>query len=304
MTAPPALARQRPAAPPPIRTVPEHAAEGGLKADYEAMKAAFGVPWMGVVAMAHAQYRHFYRTLWTGLEPVARSAAFLQGCAAMRLATERGVQADLPVRALAGPLHEAGYGAREVAEIRSVIEAFSHGNYPYLLLATLTRHLLSGGVLAGGAGPAGTVAATASAPLVLMEPHHADAPTRAVFADIQATLDLPVLNTDYRALARWPSYFSLAWTGLRPAIRTAPHAALSQGLHDQAVAIVRSLPNPAGLTAAALREAAARDAPVAEVLGMVELFQWLLPELAVNVACFRAQVAAGRPDQSGWPSLK
>ena len=43
--------------------------------------------------------------------------------------------------------------------------------------------------------------------LTLMEVHHGDAPTATVYADIRATLDLPVVNTDYRALARWPSYF-------------------------------------------------------------------------------------------------
>jgi hypothetical protein len=44
-----------------------------------------------------------------------------------------------------------------------------------------------------------------------MEYHHADASTRLVFDDVKTALGLPFLNTDYRALARWPSYFALAW---------------------------------------------------------------------------------------------
>ena len=38
---------------------------------------------------------------------------------------------------------------------------------------------------------------------------------RAVYDDIMATLGLPFVNTDYRALARWPSYFALAWSDLK-----------------------------------------------------------------------------------------
>lgn len=54
------------------------------------------------------------------------------------------------------------------------------------------------------------------------------------------------------------------------------------------------LPNPGGLTAAALRDAAARDpagAP-AEILALCRLFQWLLPGLVVNVAFLREQLRA------------
>lgn len=260
------------------------------------MKAAFGVPWMGVVAMAHAHYRSFYDTLWHGLEPIARSSAFRDGCARMRLLAEVGVQ-ELEPPPIEERLRRAGYADREIDEIRALLEVFSHGNYPYILLATLSRHLLAGGEFAGSEseiaadGAAGPLRPAGGSRLVLMEAHHADAPTRAIFEDIKATLALPVVNTDYRALARWPSYFALAWADLRPRIRTPAHAQLAGQLHDQALGIVRAFPNPAGLRADALRAAAARDACVEEVTGMVELFQWLLPELAVNVAFFRAQLA-------------
>ncbi len=45
-------------------------------------------------------------------------------------------------------------------------------------------------------------------PYLLMEPHHLDEPTRAVYEDIKNILQLPFVNTDYRAFARWPSYFA------------------------------------------------------------------------------------------------
>jgi hypothetical protein len=53
---------------------------------------------------------------------------------------------------------------------------------------------------------------------------------------------------------------------------------------------MQALPNPGGLTADALTDAAGKDASAAEVLEVVRLFQWLLPGLITNVAYFRSQL--------------
>jgi len=134
---------------PVIRTVPEHAATGELKRRYDAVKSAFDVPWMGVVAMAHTQYPRFFDALWEGFEPIAGTRAFQDACRAMRAATEAGVERSLGISPLAHRLQDLGYDPREIGEIRTIIEVFSHGNYPYILLATVSRYLLSGGSFRG-----------------------------------------------------------------------------------------------------------------------------------------------------------
>jgi hypothetical protein len=75
-----------------------------------------------------------------------------------------------------------------------------------------------------------------------MEYHHADASTRLVFDDVKTALGLPFLNTDYRALARWPSYFALAWADLRPRLQRGEYETLVAEIHEAAVSTVRSLP--------------------------------------------------------------
>ena len=105
------------------------------------------------------------------------------------------------------------------------------GNFPYLLLATLARLLLEGGELhtSHDNGIQREPASPRTAgKLVLMEYHHADASTRLVFDDVKAVLGLPFLNTDYRALARWPSYFALAWADLRPRLQRGEYETLEQ----------------------------------------------------------------------------
>jgi hypothetical protein len=126
-----------------------------------------------------------------------------------------------------------------------------------------------------------------------MESHHADDPTRGVYQDVKTVLQLPFVNTDYRAFARWPSYFALAWKDLRQKAGSPGHESICQACHDRIAGLVAAqLPNPGGFSSQALRQAAESDAGLEEVLQVCRLFQWLIPGLIVNVAYFRHQLQA------------
>ena len=286
------LPRLKPHPIPRVHPVPEFLAEGELKARYEDMKAVLRVPWMGVVTMSFAHYRAFYGSLWQGARTLCASADFTDACHRLRCLVEGKVSALGPPP-LRKRLVQIGYAQRELQEIDEIIEIFSEGNFPYILLATLARLLLEGGEL--HSSPTSGIQTAPALPrpsrkLILMEYHHADAATRLVFDDVKTALGLPFLNTDYRPLARWPSYFALAWADLRPRLQQGEYETVVAGIHDAAVSIVRSLPNYGNLRGEELRQAARSSAPEGEVLSVVRLFQWLLPGLAANVAFFRAQL--------------
>jgi hypothetical protein len=285
--------RQSPDPTPAVHPLPEYRVEGERAAVYADMKRTLQVPWMGVVTMAYAHYPTFFEVLWRGLKPIAGSRAFVLHCRELRTSVESAVR-QLHPSPLPRTLDALGYAPREVDQIRDLIEVFSHGNFPYLLIASATRPLLEGGELGdhGDAAPFdGTHGPRPDGALVLMEPHHADPATRALYAEVKQTLGLPFVNTDYRALARWPSYFAAAWRDLAPRISDPAHAAICDTVHRDALErVAHALPNPAGLDGEELRAAAAADAPLAEVLGVARLFQWLLPGLVTNIAFLRAQL--------------
>ncbi len=289
------LPRLKPDPVPAIRPVPEHLAHGRLRAVYEATKQGLQVPWMGVVAMAFARYPTFYDALWSAIAPIARTAAFAEACATLRAAAETQ-SARLAPAPLAPRLLAQSYAPEELDSIRACIEIFAAGNMPYVLMATVARLLLEDQAWFGGgsAEPARGPAAVPAKP-PLMEAHHADPTTRALYAELMRTLGLPFVNTDYRALARWPSYFALAWAELKPAIEGPAYGDAVQAAHQAAVAGALGLPNLSGLVPADLIAAARQDAPLEEVLAVVRLFQWLLPGLIVNVAYLQQQLV----DQPG-----
>ena len=283
----PDLPRLKPDSVPGIQPVPEYAATGELKRLYEKTKAGFGVPWMGVVAMAFAQYPRFYDTLWSAMAPMVGSAAFDQACGDLRTCAEQEAAALLPPNIL-HRLKRMGYQDREIEELRACNEIFSVGNMPYLLMASLARFLLEGGVWQNGSAPGNVLERQPGvAKPVLIEPHHADPMIAALYADIRDTLGLPFVNTDYRAFARWPSYFSAAWLDLKVAIQSSSYDVHVGCVHERALSIAAELPNTTDLTSTALRAAAERDVSIEEVLAVVRLFQWLLPGLAINIAFLR-----------------
>jgi hypothetical protein len=288
----PNLPRLKPNPIPKIAPIPEHLAEPALKEIYEDTKAALQVPWMGVVAMSFARYPQFYATLWGGFRELSASAQFLTACHELR--QEAASISLLRAPSILRKLYELGYTEPEIAEIHAVIEIFSHGNMPYLLLATAARLLLEGNEIGTSRGISKPVRSlhgpAAGGRVTLMEPHHAERQLQDLYEDLKSTLGLPFLNTDYRALARWPSYFDVAWRSLKPHIGTPAYDEAVERVHKKAVALVLALPNPTGLTSARLVAAADEDIAAERVLDVVRLFQWLLPGLVVNVAFMRERM--------------
>lgn len=284
------LPRLKPDPVPEIHPVPEYQAAGALADVYARTKRGLGVPWMGVVAMAFAHYPKFYDSLWAALEPVVGSEAFALACQSLR-DTAEAEAAKLDPPGILPRLERIGYGRRELDEIRACNEVFSDGNMPYVLMATVARLLLEGHDWPGQGPlePRQTPVSSGDRP-ALMEAHHADPSTAGVYADIRETLGLPFVNTDYRAFARWPSYFAHAWTDLKLAVTGPGYSDAVLTVHRAATDLALALPNPTGLTPGALQAAAQEDAELAEVLSVVRLFQWLLPGLAVNVGFLRAQL--------------
>ena len=284
--------------PDPIATIhpmPEYLATGQRAKWYEDTKRVLQVPWMGVVTMAYAHYPTFFGELWRGLKPLCQSRQFVEAFRGLRDYVEIRAS-ELNPTSLIEPLKAMAYAPREIDAIRQINTVFSHGNQLYVLIATVARHLLEIGDMQGKADAEPCEerhAPDVQMSLVLMEPHHVDEPTKAVYEDIKSILQLPFVNTDYRAFARWPSYFAMAWNDLREKAGSPAHESICQACHDRVANLVATeLPNPGGLSSDTLRRAAEADSSLEEVIQVCRLFQWLLPGLITNVAYFRHQLEA------------
>ena len=286
------LKRLKPIFTPEIYPIPEYLANDELLLKYTDMKTAFQVPWMGVVTMAFAHYPNFFNVLWDGFKDVAYSKEFVSECSSLRSFVENKVL-DLDPINLKMCLEKKGYVETELNNIRGLLEIFSHGNMPYIMISSIARLLLEGhdlSTLRETLNYNGIHGVGVEKKLTLIESHHANNEINKIYNEIKSTLELPILNTDYRALARWPTYFSEAWNALKDKTKTPEYNKIIDEVHSFAVDQALRLPNPNYLNVEKLRSAALKDASIEEILSVVQLFQWLLPGLAINVAYFRQQL--------------
>ena len=274
-----------------IEVIPEYLVKGKLKKSYAKTKQAFNVPWMGVVAMAFAKYYNFYNALCKYTYPLSNSIEFNILCKKLVNISKKKALELKPIPIIKD-LKKIGYSSYEIREIREVNQIFTEGNMPYLIMATIARVFLEKGELTNLNSFKNNfnIAPSNKSSLLLIEQHQADDSLKELYKSIKTNLGLPFVNTDYRAFARWPSYFILAWDKFLPYLISNEYEKKVSEIHKFLIKEVLSLPNPNKIRSNEVIAAAKKDKKFGEIKNVVNLFQWLLPGLITNVAFMREQI--------------
>jgi hypothetical protein len=295
------LPLDKPATFPPLRPIAEHRADPELAAIYEDVKRSLGVPWVGVVVQALAYYRPFFIQAYSAIRPTLVSQYFERTSTELRFLAWQGAIERFSVTDHATMLRDTfGYSERELEEIRQLLDVFDYGNPKYFLLATAVREALTGGepIGAGQAPnpwdllPRPPVRASSGVPRMLEE-HHVDGSLRQLYDDMKSTLGLPFVNSDYKAMARWPTYLGHAWHALKPVIDTDRYVDLRQALNDRCVAAAQEVPHSYRLGRGDLQALGMSTSEIDELVQVIRLFQWLLSGLILNVTYFKIAMHGG-----------
>lgn len=284
--------RKKPFPVPKIIVTPEYLAKGNLKKIYTNTKLAFNVPWMGVVAMAFAKYPYFYNALWKYMYPLSKSIEFDKLCKKLVLISNNKAL-ELKPKSIIKKLKEIGYNDYDINKIYEVNQIFTTGNMPYLIMATIARIFLGHGKIVNTNSfkniNRNSIKYKDSS-LLLIEQHHADKSLKELYKLIKEKLGLSFLNTDYRAFARWPSYFTMSWKYFLPILISKAYEEKVLEIHEFIIKETLLLPNPDKINSIKIINAAKKDKKLSEIKRVVDLFQWLLPGLITNVAFMRQQI--------------
>ena len=284
--------RKKPSPVPKIIVTPEYLAKGSLKKSYINTRLAFNVPWMGVVAMAFAKYPFFYNSLWQYIHPLTRSIEFDNLCKRLVMISKKKAL-ELKPKPLIKSLKKIGYNSYEIKKINEVNQIFTTGNMPYLIMATIARIFLGEGELLNTKSFKKNNSTSIKSDknyLLLIEQHHANKSLKEIYKSIKSNLGLPFLNTDYRAFARWPSYFEMTWKSFLPALLSKKYEEKVLEIHNFIIKESLLLPNPNKIKSIQIINATKKDKKLNEIKKVVNLFQWLLPGLITNVAFMREQI--------------
>src|SRR3569833_1008818 len=224
--------------------VPEYEAEGEIERVYHEVRQSLRGTGVNLVFRTWASYPKFLPAAWDALRPNVETTAFEQASDTLRTEAVRQAQS----LASPGSLATDGWGESRAHQIRAALELYHSINPKLLVLACAVRQALQGET---GTRPADVKAEPAPRgeparmyPMEMEAQKPADKAVRRLFKDIQKTLTLPSINSDYRTLALWPDYLAAAWQRLKPICQSPAFAQAGTQLREQAQALARQLPYP------------------------------------------------------------
>lgn len=260
--------------------VEEYQARGDIEWVYHEIRQVLRVSGVNLNFRTWAGYGGFLPALWEAQRPNVETLAFEASADRLR--------AEAVHAAAALPWPERGGGLKLGQSQRYQIQAalaLYHYINPKLLLFTAAAHLALAGEVVGGQTqettrlPRGVPATMYPMEMVAAEPD--ELMLRALFKDIQQTLALSAVNSDYRTLALWPDYLSAAWRRLKPVVQREDYRHASNRLREAACAQARALPHPLNFSRQTVM-ALGQDAD--EIIEVTARFMGLLPSVIINIA--------------------
>ncbi|MBW3628113.1 MAG: halocarboxylic acid dehydrogenase DehI family protein [Gemmatimonadetes bacterium] len=278
----------------------EHEARGETERVYHEIRQTLRVTGINLNFRVWASFEHFFPAMWDAVQPNAQTRAFEDAADRIRAEAARSADALGRVHAVASAL----VGESPAYQVRAALDLYHYVNPKLLLLTSGVRLALEGERVGGSAsGPAERIVRGAPPrmyPMEMVSEEPDDERTREIFADIQESLGISRVNSDYRTLALWPAYLEVAWRGLKPIATSDPHRSAAEALRQLARTEARAFPYPLTLTSAQV-EALGEDASA--VLKTTAQFEDLLPGLILNVALLALEERdAGALARSPFPA--
>ncbi|MGH2442869.1 MAG: halocarboxylic acid dehydrogenase DehI family protein [Chloroflexota bacterium] len=275
--------------------VSEADAQGAVKAIYDDIKNTLRVPVVNLVFRVLATQPDFLQLAWRQLEPNLRTVYFESRADVIRAAAVQGAEKlgsppkpeDSGVASLLGLFH---YVNPKLLLAVAVLRSAVNGQYPMLeKLPESEKRQIETGV-------------DPRMPTISLIDEETASPAIAdIFADIKATLGIPVLNTDYRALATYPSYLQIAWEALKPATSTAGYRSLERELRMMAEQTILVLPFRVEINPHIMRLCGLTESECERIRQTLDVFYKLLPGLVANIAFLSAGALPGA-ENSPYPA--
>jgi hypothetical protein len=116
-----------------------------------------------------------------------------------------------------------------------------------------------------------------------------------VYRDIKQTLGVPIVNSDYQALARWSPFFLTAWEDIKRWRERPEYPLLKQDIVRRAEQAASRLRPAVAIGEREVRDRLDNPEDFARIQQTVQMFKDVLPELIVQDALFQMGLANLKP---------
>lgn len=273
-----------------LPVVAESAANESTRRVYGEVKQALGEPTLSLFYSALGAYPEFLQMHWRLFGPLARSQELLAMAGRLRADAYTRAHGYLRIPDLRSRLQELTSSETAPQELTAKLEMYHCREAALLLLFSAQMQALD--------GPVGRnfQPTPAEPPEFAHEMPIAEAENesvRRICREIRRGLQLPYLNSEYQALARWPEFLSAYWDVLKDLVQSPLYRECHYGVRETAWVLARELPGPIEMSLDQLTEAAMTQADVASVGRILELFVKNLSGLGLNMAIAKISLEGG-----------
>lgn len=260
---------------------------------FQQIKTALGVPHVNVLFQAYAAYPFFFNLFWEQFQPLLATQEFFDLAERLRAEAFTRMHNYFKIPDLCARMNDMSFSAGASHELAETVELLHYNNSLLLLMAAAQ--------LQGFDGPVGAARKSAPSPehpvykqkLVLVEENAAPPNTRKIFDEMRRTLNISVINTDYRAFARWPDFLVDYWSVLKNVAQTPIYKESCVGMRDSALMQAQELPAQLNLTFLQFENSGMGNNEIAAVVRVTQKFVNMLSGLVLNIALAKIGLEGG-----------
>jgi hypothetical protein len=276
-----------------LKLVREREADARTREIFGELRQALGIPFTPVVYQALAVFPKFLDLHWRAFAPLLATEPFFQLAARLRGEAYTRMHNYFQIGDLCEPLTEMSFSEGAKHQLGEVIELFNYAN-PLLLVIVSAQLLAFEQPIGQSKNGHGRVDHPhfLDRPL-LIEEESASVPVKRIYQEMKRTLNLPVVNTDYRAFARWPDFLREYWRALRAIVQAPSYREQQRALCDSSESMVRELEVPIDFSVDKMQQSGFADREIEAVLRLAQTFQSVLSGLVLNVAAAKIGFEGG-----------
>jgi short-subunit dehydrogenase len=244
-----------------------------------------GIPWVPANWRAYAIHPAVIQLFWERLKPVTQTEPFLEDAIAITEHVYRDINDWYQ------PTYQVDVEKHQQRQIQRELNAFTFGN-PQLLIQQVALSRTLAGEVVGQDGHAdarrGPNAYRHSNIQLLSEQsaQKISPEMQQVYRDIKQTLGVPIVNSDYQALAHWTAFFLAAWEDIKQWRDRPEYQLLKQTVIQRAEEAAARLRPAVVIGEQEVRDRLDSPEDYQQIQQSVQMFRDILPELIIQDSLF------------------
>lgn len=268
-------------------------AQGRTAEIYEDIKSTLGVPLVNVMYQAWAAYPAFLDLHWRAVKPALESQQFYRLGDRLRADAYTRTHNYFSIPDLCHQVEDLRFstGARE--ELAEAVELFHYSDALLMLIVCAQLQAFDTHSTRPWEAAAPALRPVFERRPVLIEEEMAPGPVKKIYEDIKRTNGCPFINTEYRALARWPDFLSAYWQLLKPMMQAPMYAECRYAMRETAWSLAREVRFASDVSVSQLSDAGMEDEDVAALVRITEMFVKNFSGLLLNIAAAKIGMEGG-----------